>query len=576
MSDGQIASEVKRRRTFAIISHPDAGKTTLTEKLLLFSGAIQIAGSVKARKATRHATSDWMEIEKQRGISVASSVMQMEYRDCVINLLDTPGHQDFSEDTYRVLTAVDAALMDNYAAKAFKGAGENGTDLGLDDFRDPDIDALEELAHEQAAKQLGLRTVERSASRVVVEAMAAGRAKHDGERVAAEVPAGTKIADVPKSTAGHLVMAEKRASYERSVAEGKDGDELELARLEMEVEEARRDGSAEGGKFTGTGLLDRGSCYERLEAAIEKGEKKSLVFVDMGFLKYFDKAGGRDVGNEALRLAASLMEKASEESGIKAEAFRYGGDEFTIVVDGDEQNVDTYIETISRLKEMAGAVPQGAKGGEDGYVPTKLSFNYGTADTSVAERAYADLVARGLIAEDGAGVANRKAEIMTLIADKAIEEQKAADRMELLASKMKTAKDAGDTAGMAHAEALLAYSMKAIRGEAGGADFLRTLVHGDEAPKDGAAWSKWAHERIAAWAAERPASPESVQETKRDHLIDALVEKYGRIAYYERLLRQEREHNKDLDQENSALRKKIAALEKEREQLLDVRKELGA
>jgi peptide chain release factor 3 len=111
MSNEQILSEVKRRRTFAIISHPDAGKTTLTEKLLLFSGAIQIAGSVKARKASRHATSDWMEIEKQRGISVASSVMQMEYRGCVINLLDTPGHQDFSEDTYRVLTAVDAALM---------------------------------------------------------------------------------------------------------------------------------------------------------------------------------------------------------------------------------------------------------------------------------------------------------------------------------------------------------------------------------------------------------------------------------------------------------------------------------
>ncbi len=105
------APETRRRRTFAIISHPDAGKTTLTEKLLLFSGAIQIAGAVKGRKASRHATSDWMEIEKQRGISVASSVMQMEYRDHVVNLLDTPGHKDFSEDTYRVLTAVDSALM---------------------------------------------------------------------------------------------------------------------------------------------------------------------------------------------------------------------------------------------------------------------------------------------------------------------------------------------------------------------------------------------------------------------------------------------------------------------------------
>jgi peptide chain release factor 3 len=113
----RIKREVARRRTFGIISHPDAGKTTLTEKLLLFSGAIQMAGTVKARKSSRHATSDWMEIEKQRGISVASSVMQFEYRDHVVNLLDTPGHQDFSEDTYRVLTAVDSALMVIDAAK---------------------------------------------------------------------------------------------------------------------------------------------------------------------------------------------------------------------------------------------------------------------------------------------------------------------------------------------------------------------------------------------------------------------------------------------------------------------------
>ena len=116
----ELSREVARRRTFAIVSHPDAGKTTLTEKLLLFAGAIHIAGSVKARKAARYATSDWMEIEKQRGISVASSVMQFEYRGSVINLLDTPGHQDFSEDTYRVLTAVDAALMVIDAAKGIE------------------------------------------------------------------------------------------------------------------------------------------------------------------------------------------------------------------------------------------------------------------------------------------------------------------------------------------------------------------------------------------------------------------------------------------------------------------------
>jgi len=103
--------EIQRRRTFAIISHPDAGKTTLTEKLLLFGGAIQMAGAVKSHKAGKHAVSDWMSIEKERGISVTTSVMKFNYRDFEINLLDTPGHQDFSEDTYRVLTAVDSALM---------------------------------------------------------------------------------------------------------------------------------------------------------------------------------------------------------------------------------------------------------------------------------------------------------------------------------------------------------------------------------------------------------------------------------------------------------------------------------
>src|SRR5882724_7121522 len=106
-----LAENIAKRRTFAIISHPDAGKTTLTEKLLLIGGAIQLAGTVKARKASRHVTSDWMEMEKERGISITTSVMQFEHNKKVVNLLDTPGHEDFSEDTYRTLTAVDSALM---------------------------------------------------------------------------------------------------------------------------------------------------------------------------------------------------------------------------------------------------------------------------------------------------------------------------------------------------------------------------------------------------------------------------------------------------------------------------------
>ncbi|MBP1933169.1 peptide chain release factor 3 [Ammoniphilus resinae] len=117
VNENKIKAEIAKRRTFAIISHPDAGKTTLTEKLLLFGGAIRLAGTVKGRKSQRTATSDWMEIEKQRGISVTSSAMQFEYNGIKVNILDTPGHQDFSEDTYRTLTAADSAVMLIDAAK---------------------------------------------------------------------------------------------------------------------------------------------------------------------------------------------------------------------------------------------------------------------------------------------------------------------------------------------------------------------------------------------------------------------------------------------------------------------------
>src|SRR5204863_2713358 len=107
----RLPIEVEKRRTFAIISHPDAGKTTLTEKLLLYGGAVHLAGSVKQRRDERHATSDWMAIERERGISITTSVMQFPYRGYQLNLLDTPGHNDFSEDTYRTLAAADCAIM---------------------------------------------------------------------------------------------------------------------------------------------------------------------------------------------------------------------------------------------------------------------------------------------------------------------------------------------------------------------------------------------------------------------------------------------------------------------------------
>ncbi|MDR2124788.1 MAG: peptide chain release factor 3 [Desulfovibrio sp.] len=127
--ESQDRRQIERRRTFGIISHPDAGKTTLTEKLLLFGGAIQLAGTVKARKASRYAASDWMAMEKERGISVSTSVMSFSYAGCAINLLDTPGHRDFSEDTYRVLTAVDSALLVIDAAKGVESQTQKLMDV---------------------------------------------------------------------------------------------------------------------------------------------------------------------------------------------------------------------------------------------------------------------------------------------------------------------------------------------------------------------------------------------------------------------------------------------------------------
>ena len=151
-------SEIARRRTFAIISHPDAGKTTLTEKFLLYGGALQLAGTVTARKDQRATASDWMELERQRGISVSSTVLQFEYGGCVVNLLDTPGHKDFSEDTYRVLTAVDAAVMVVDAAKGietqtrklFEVCRQRGVPIftfmnKLDRPAKPPLDLLDEL-----------------------------------------------------------------------------------------------------------------------------------------------------------------------------------------------------------------------------------------------------------------------------------------------------------------------------------------------------------------------------------------------------------------------------------------------
>ncbi|MCL5103787.1 MAG: peptide chain release factor 3 [Armatimonadetes bacterium] len=162
-----LLEEIRRRRTFAIISHPDAGKTTLTEKLLLYAGAVDLAGSVRAKKDQRHATSDWMELERQRGISITSTVLQFDYEGYVLNLLDTPGHQDFSEDTYRTLTAADAAVMlidgakgiEPQTRKLFEVCRKSGIPIVtfINKMDRPSLEPLDLL--DELEREFGVRTV---------------------------------------------------------------------------------------------------------------------------------------------------------------------------------------------------------------------------------------------------------------------------------------------------------------------------------------------------------------------------------------------------------------------------------
>lgn len=485
------------------------------------------------------------------------------------------------------------AFFDNYSAKAFKGAGADGEDLVFEDFvkmsgleanerfveehrvgelavKGAATHLVEDLALKGAAKNLHLETKSHDAKDTIASAVAAGRKRRNSIRPPVEVPSGTKIAEIPVSSIGHAVMLEKRKAYEEAVRDGLGEDEVAIALLEMQIEEARRDGSVTEGKFTGTGLLDRGSYYERLGQAFESKESKpcTTVFIDMGFLKYFDQRGGRDVGNDALRLAASLMERATELSGVKAEVFRYGGDEFTVIVDGGEAETDEYLKQLLKLRAQAGAVNSGALGGEKGYVPTELSFNYGVADTTMAEKAYGDLLELGLIPEGG-DTANLKAELMTLIADKAIEGQKAADRIELLVLKMLEAKQNGDQAGLKHAEGLLAYSKKAIRGEIGGEAFIRDLVAGKDAPEDPVAHTRWLRERIGDWLAKNPEAKQENADQERHRVTGEVIEKYGLINTLNRRYREMVRLNHELADENHALLVQKRALE---EELLQLRK----
>lgn len=279
---------------------------------------------------------------------------------------------------------------------------------------------------------------------------------------------------------GKRLLAEKQAAATEAKAAadkagGADAGRLALEarkrQLEYRIEMARRDG--------GTGLLDRGAHYEELETALEEGRDIAVVFVDMGFLKYFDQMGGADVGDAALGTAARMMEQAVAEAGVEGRVYRYGGDEFTLQVEGGADAANKVIRTLERLRETSEPIPRIAKSRAE-YAPTQLSFNYGLSDRAMLEELYrasrqTDDVPEGEQVDAGKD-RNLRAELMTKAADVGIEYNKAYSRFKLLIGKLRDPGIASDPARRAQLESLIGFSGKAIFAELGGVDRLRAMA----------------------------------------------------------------------------------------------------
>lgn len=464
-------------------------------------------------------------------------------------------------------------FFDNYVKKTFQE-----TDYStLEDFKrlidEGTFDsAMRELAFDQAHQRFEIDRAsdaedaeaahQVARKRVVWERAEAHRT--EGGRAESQ---GEGLAEIPEQTFGEQAIAEKVAALDaaqKAYAEDPspiNEEKVTHAKLEVQREKARRD--------SGTGLLERGVYYEDLEKALAEGEPTAAVFVDMGFLKYFDKQGGRDVGNDALRLAASLMERAVKESGVQGEAYRYGGDEFTILVKGNEQDAKKFLRALEFLNEEAGAVPRGKKSKDD-YVPTGLQFSHGIADTSALKEL--------LEATGKETTLNKKAELMTRVADTGVQYLKAADRFDYLMSEMqnpdyqdpKYGEEPGN-AFTAQLESKIAYSNKALFSELGGDSVLRAFA--DELrnldklePGEREAVVQDIEDQLRRFVIERVDTSREKEASNKEK-IDRLIEMRTRIGYLEGELDAVREKErkgskriKELEAEAERTRKAFKAL----------------
>ncbi len=369
-------------------------------------------------------------------------------------------------------------FFDNYLKKAFQGTAlatfddfeKAVTGEAADDFPE----TVQQMALAAAEKRFaGSRRVEDQFQEIV-------EARVKARGIPPLLPeAGEFVLPGKLQTGGDRVLDAKRVRMETFAKDAKANPQDGLAarraqnaRLEYQLETARRD--------RGTGLLARGAHYEDLERAIEGNRDVAVVFVDMGFLKYFDQMGGTDVGDRALKTAALLMEQALGNAGLEGEVYRYGGDEFTIQVEGGADAADRFIAALKALEVAADPIPKGPKSLAE-YAPTKLSFNCGLADRAMLEAVYAAAVAGGEITDedraDPGRLRNLQAELMTRAADTGIEYEKAYSRFLLLIEALRGVKEASDPGLRARqVEALINFSNKAIFAELGGRDHLLDLA----------------------------------------------------------------------------------------------------
>jgi len=371
-----------------------------------------------------------------------------------------------------------AAFFENYAKKSFQDT-EFGTFEGFKA-------AVEEGRYLGAAEEIAIRTSEKR--------FAGGRKVDDqiqemiDQRVRARnIPSeilpyeGPKPPEVSAMTDGERSLTAKREAMEaaEALASGASGAEAETfalkaqsARLEYQIESARRD--------KGTGLLERGVHYEHLEKALEEGKDVATLFVDMGFLKYFDQMGGSEVGDAALKTAASMMEEAVKLAGVKGNVYRYGGDEFTIQVEGGDAAARKVEAALEEIRETSAPIASGPKSRSE-YAPTRLAFNYGRADRKMLEDLHGLAVRDGKYSADELAdpsrVSNAKAELMTQAADVGIEYNKAYSRFELLIAEMRSPEYAASPERRTQVDAMVTFSGKAIFAELGGKAKLEALAN---------------------------------------------------------------------------------------------------